>query len=97
MFETEIKKIRRYSQTGLWAITIPGNIKLHLYPDKAAVRYKVAMKDYAIINNLSFKAVADTTDMLYNDVLPVKLVLFPSNIQIIGIDPKEVEYIIVQQ
>ena len=78
-------------------ITIPGNIKLHLYPDKAAVRYKVAMKDYAIINNLSFKAVADTTDMLYNDVLPVKLVLFPSNIQIIGIDPKEVEYIIVQQ
>ena len=62
-----------------------------------AVRYKVAMKDYAIINNLSFKAVADTTDMLFNDVLPVHLVLYPSNTQIIGIDPKEVEFIIVQQ
>ena len=78
-------------------ITLPGNIKLHLYPDKVAVRYKVAMKDYAIINNLSFKAVADTTDMLFNDVLPVHLVLYPSNTQIIGIDPKEVEFIIVQQ
>ena len=78
-------------------ITIPGNLKLHLYPDKIAVRYKVAMKDYAIINNLSFKAIADTVDMLYNDVLPVQLVLYPSNIQIIGIDPKEVEFIIVQQ
>ena len=78
-------------------ISIPSKLKMHLYPDKATVRYKVAMKDYAIINDLSFKALVDTTDMLFNDVLPVKLVLFPSNTQIISIDPKEVEFIIVQQ
>ena len=78
-------------------IIIPGKLKLHLYPDKVAVRYKVAMKDYAIINDLSFKAIVDTTDMLFNDVMPVQLVLYPSNTQIIGIDPKEVEFIIVQQ
>ena len=77
-------------------ITIPENVNMHLYPNKAAVRYIVAMKDYAIINSLSFKAIADTTNLYINDVLPVELVLYPNNTQIIGIDPKEVEYIIVQ-
>ena len=77
-------------------ITIPDNVKMHLYPNKAAVRYIVAMKDYAIINNLSFKAIVDTTNLYINDVLPIELVLYPNNTQIIGIDPKEVEYIIVQ-
>lgn len=77
-------------------ITIPDKMKMHLYPNKASVRYIVAMKDYAIINSLSFKALVDTTDMFFNEVLPVELVLYPNNTQIISIDPKEVEYIIVQ-
>lgn len=77
-------------------IEIPGDIKVHLYPNKASVRYIVAMKDYAIINNLSFKALVDTSDMFFNEVLPVNLVLSPNNTQIISINPKEVEYIIVQ-
>ena len=77
-------------------IDIPENLNMHLYPNKANVRYIVAMKDYAIINSSSFKAMADTTNMFFNEVLPVKLILFPNNTQIIGIEPKEVEYIIVQ-
>jgi len=77
-------------------ITIPGNVKMHLYPDKVSVRYIVAMKDYPIINSMSFKAIVDTTDIFFNDMLPVELVLSPNNTQIIGIDPKEVEYIIVK-
>jgi len=77
-------------------IEIPGDIKVHLYPNKASVRYIVAMKDYAIINNLSFKALVDTSDMFFNEVLPINLVLYPNNTQILSINPKEVEYIIVQ-
>ena len=77
-------------------ITIPENVNMHLYPNKAAVRYIVAMKDYAIINNMSFEAIVDTTNLYINEVLPVDLVLYPNNTQIIGITPKEVEYIIVQ-
>ena len=77
-------------------IGIPENLKLHLYPNKASIRYIVAMKDYAIINSLSFKAEIDTTNMFFNDFLPVKLVLYPNNTQIIKVDPKEVEYIIIQ-
>ena len=97
--EVEVSvNVEKYTEAEVTVpITIPGNRNIHLYPNKASVRYIVAMKDYAIINNLSFKAIADTTDMLFNDVLPVELVLYPNNTQIIGIDPKEVEYIIVQQ
>lgn len=78
-------------------IEIPSNLNMHLYPGKATVRYIVAMKDFAIINQLSFKVIVDTNNMLFSDVLPVELVLYPNNTQIIDIDPKEVEYIIVQQ
>ena len=77
-------------------ISIPGNLKIHLYPNKASIRYKVAMKDYGIINSQSFKAEIDTTDMYFNDYLPVKLGFYPNNTQIICIEPKEVEYIIIQ-
>ena len=78
-------------------IEIPSNLNMHLYPGKATVRYIVAMKDFAIINQLSFKAIVDTNNMLFSDLLPVELVLYPNITQIIDIDPKEVEYIIVQQ
>ena len=97
--EVEVSvNVEKYTESEVIVpITIPENLNIHLYPNKATVKYIVAMKDYAIINTMSFKAVADTTDMLFRDVLPVQLVLYPNNTQIIGIDPKEVEYIIVQQ
>ena len=96
--EVEVSvNVEKYTESEVVVpIEIPDNLNMHLYPNKANVRYIVAMKDYAIINNMSFKAIADTTDMFLSDVLPVKLVLFPNNTQIIDIDPKEVEYIIVK-
>ena len=96
--EVEVSvNVEKYTESEVVVpITIPGNIKMHLFPEKVSIRYIVAMKDYAIINSMSFKAIADTTDMFFNDALPVELVLFPNNTQIIGIDPKEVEYIIVK-
>ena len=96
--EVEVSvNIEKYTESKVEIpIAIPGNLKMHLYPNKASVRYIVAMKDFAIINNLSFKAEVDTTDMFFSDVLPIKLVLYPNNTQIIDIEPNEVEYIIVQ-
>ena len=97
--EVEVSvNVEKYTESEVVVpITVPGNTNMHLYPDKVTVRYIVAMKDYAIINQLSFKAVVDTTDIYSMDVLPVDLVLFPNNTQIISVEPKAVEYIIVQQ
>lgn len=96
--EVEVSvNVEKYTESEVVVpVEIPESLHMHLYPNKASVRYIVAMKDYAIINSLSFKAIADTTDMFFNDVLPVKLVLYPNNTQIIDINPKEVEYIIVK-
>ena len=77
-------------------IIVPDDIQLHLYPNKVKIRYIVAMKDYAIINDLSFKVTIDTDDIFSNETLPVKLELYPNNTQIIGLNPEEVEYIVVQ-
>lgn len=95
--EVEISiNVEKYTEAEMVVpITVPDKVNMHLYPNKTRVRYIVAMKDYAIINSLSFKALVDTTYMYFNDVLPVNLVLYPNNTQIIGIDPKEVEYIII--
>ncbi len=97
--EVEVSvNVEKYTESEVVVpITIPADLQMHLYPNKVTVRYIVAMKDYAIINNLSFKAVVDTNNMFFNDVLPVKMELRPNNIQIISLNPKEVEYIIVQQ
>ena len=97
--EVEVSvNVEKYTESEVVVpITVPGNTNMHLYPDKVTVRYIVAMKDYAIINQLSFKAIVDTANIYFTDVLPVELVLFPNNTQIISVEPKEVEYIIVQQ
>ena len=78
-------------------ITTPEGTEIHLFPNKVKIRYIVAMKDYPIINDLSFKVTIDPEDIFINEALPVKLQLYPSNTQILGINPEEVEYIVVQQ
>ena len=78
-------------------ITIPDESQLHLYPNKVKIRYIVAIKDYPIISEISFKVTIDPDDIFNNETLPVKLLLNPNNTQIISINPEEVEYIVVKQ
>lgn len=77
-------------------ITIPDDTQLHLFPNKVKIRYIVAIKDYPIINDISFKVTIDPEGIFLNETLPVKLLLYPNNTQIISINPEEVEYIVVQ-
>lgn len=96
--EVEVSiNVEKYTESEIVVpIIIPDSIKMHLFPEKVHIRYIVAMKDYAIINSLSFKAIVDTTDIFFKNVLPVELVLSPNNTQIISINPKEVDYIIIK-
>lgn len=96
--EVEVSiNVEKYTESEVVVpVEIPGDIKMHLFPEKVHIKYVVAMKDYAIINSMSFKATVDTMEMFFNDALPVDLVLFPNNTQIISIEPKEVDYIIIR-
>lgn len=72
--------------------------KLRLFPDKVKVKYIVSLTDYNIINDKSFVINIDTADILpENNFLPVYLVDYPNNTKITSIEPKEVEYIIIDE
>lgn len=72
--------------------------KLRLFPDKVKIKYIVSLTDYNIINDKSFVVNIDTADILpENNFLPIYLVDYPNNTKITSIEPKEVEYIIIEE
>ena len=74
------------------------NKKLRLFPDKVKVRYIVSLTDYNIIKDNSFIVSIDTADIsTENNFLPIYLIDYPSNTRITSIEPKEVEYIIIDE
>lgn len=71
--------------------------KLRLFPDKVKIKYIVSLKDYNIINDNSFVISIDTADITpENNYLPIYLIEYPINTRISSIEPKEVEYIIIE-
>lgn len=72
--------------------------KLRMFPDKVKIKYIVSLTDYNIINDQSFKVEIDTSDISpENNYLPIYLTDYPNNTRITSIEPKEVEYIIIEE
>jgi hypothetical protein len=72
--------------------------KLRLFPDKVKIKYIVSLTDYNIIKDNSFIISIDTADISSeNNFLPVYLIDYQSNTRIISFEPKEVEYIIIEE
>lgn len=71
---------------------------LRLFPDKVKIKYIVSLTDYNITKENYFKVDIDTADISPdNNFLPIYLTDYPSNIRILSIEPKEVEYIIIEK
>ena len=71
---------------------------LRLFPDKVKIKYIVSLTDYNIIKENSFKVNIDTSDINpENNYLPIYLTDYPNNTRILSIEPKEVEYIIIEK
>lgn len=71
---------------------------LRIFPDKVKVNYIVYLSDYNIVNENSFVVNIDTADISPDRThLPVYLVDYPNNTRILGIEPREVEYIIIDR
>ena len=72
--------------------------QLRLSPDKVKIKYIVYLSEYNIINEKSFVVRIDTADISpENNFLPIYLADYPNNTKIISIEPKEVEYIIIDE
>lgn len=71
---------------------------LRLFPDKVKIKYIVSLTDYNITKENYFKVDIDTADISPdNNFLPIYLTDYPSNTRILSIEPKEVEYIIIEK
>lgn len=81
-------------------VTLPINTlginNITIFPNKAKVKYIVAMKDYPNINTMSFNIEIDTTDFKTQELLPLKVAVYPNNTSIIGIIPEKVEYLMTK-
>ena len=78
-------------------ITNNSKEKLRLFPDKVKIKYIVSLTDYNITKENSFKVNIDTADINHeNNFLPIYLTDYPNNTKILSIEPKEVEYIIIE-
>ncbi|MDO5342694.1 MAG: hypothetical protein Q4F69_09645 [Bacteroidia bacterium] len=81
-------------------MTIPINTlgvnNLVIFPDKAKIKYIVALDDYPNISTLSFNIEIDTTNFKTLEFLPLKPAVYPNNTSIIGIYPDKVEYLMTK-
>ena len=62
------------------------------------IKYIVSLTDYNIIKENSFKVNIDTSDIRpENSFLPIYITDYPNDTKILSIEPKEVEYIIIEK
>lgn len=75
--------------------TDPRNLRF--FPETVKVKCLVPMKDYATINGASFQVQADTEQLhQLQPLLDIKLVQVPQHVQVLKIEPEQVEYLIVK-
>ena len=69
---------------------------LRFFPETVKVKCMVPIKEYASINGALFQVLADTAQLhQLQPLLDVKLVQVPENVQVLKIEPEQVEYLIV--
>lgn len=70
---------------------------LRFFPETVKVKCMVPIKDYASINGALFKLLVDTAQLhQLRPLLNVNLVQVPEHVQVLKIEPEQVEYLIVK-
>lgn len=70
---------------------------LRFFPETVKVKCMVPIKDYASINGALFKLLVDTAQLhQLQPLLDVNLVHVPEHVQVLKIEPEQVEYLIVK-
>ena len=70
---------------------------LRFFPETVKVKCMVPIKDYASINGALFQLLVDTAQLhQLQPLLDVKLVQVPEHVQVLKIEPEQVEYLIVK-
>ncbi|MCD4694798.1 MAG: hypothetical protein K8S16_01055 [Bacteroidales bacterium] len=72
-------------------------LKVKTFPAEVTVTFLVSLRDFKRIDPAMFQAVIDLTDKGYDNKLHVKIMEYPSFIDITRIEPEKVEYLVLKQ
>ena len=95
--EVEVKvEIEKYTEIDLEVPIRPiDSLEIRFIPSSVQVKCLVAIKDYAKTNAEAFSAIPDSTDFANRNPLLHVSLQSPGNLQVLGVTPERVEYIII--
>ena len=95
--EVEVKiEIEKYTEIDLEVpISSIDSLEIRFIPSSVQVKCLVAIKDYAKTNAEAFSAVPDSADFANRNPLLHVSLQSPGNLQVLGVTPERVEYIII--
>ncbi len=73
------------------------NVKI--FPSKVKVKYRIPIKDYTKINaeNFNFYVLYDANNLQNTNKLKIRSANIPNNVEIISINPRTVDYLIINE
>lgn len=78
-------------------VSMPDSLNMRLFPESVKVKFIVAMRDYPSMTPDLFKVEFDPSQIdKERMLLDLKLVMQPSNIELVSVTPQRVEYLIVE-
>ena len=91
-------QVEKYTETDVKVpVALPEAQQIRFFPDALTVKCLVAIKDYASINTDDFRVVIDTAQLhALQPLVDVRLVSWPQYVQVLGVTPDKLEYLIVQ-
>lgn len=81
-------------------INLPDQYKITVFPDKVKVKFQVPLEDYQKVDAADFEAYVDFNqikDKQQERLLTVKLRSSPAFLRKVSIDPRQLEYILINQ
>lgn len=78
-------------------VAVTDSLELRFFPETVTLKCMVPIRDYATVNGSSFKVLADTSQLhRLQPLLDVRLEKVPANVQVIRMEPGQVEYLILE-
>ena len=78
-------------------VEVADSLELRFFPETVTLKCLIPIRDYATIVASSFQALADTAQLhRLQPLLDVRLAKEPDHVQVLRMEPKQVEYLIIE-
>lgn len=89
--------VEQYTERDLEVpVEVTDSLELRFFPETVTLKCLVPIRDYAAIGATSFQVLADTAQLhRLQPLLDVRLVKEPAHVQVLRMEPNQVEYLII--